>query len=346
MPLKPAAAKRSGGALQAGSMRILTWHVHGHYLYYLAHSRHTFYLPVKPGRPPGYGGRAGPFPWPDNVREAPAERVRELELDCVLFQSHQNYLHDQDEILSESQKRLPRIYLEHDPPREHPTDTRHPLDDPDVLLVHVTPFNALMWDSGQAPTRVIEHGVVVPRGVRYSGEKECGLVVVNNLKARGRRLGADIFERIRGEVPLDLVGMESKAAGGLGEIEAPRLAAFESRYRFLFNPIRYTSLGLAVCEAMMIGMPVIGLATTEMATVVENGVSGYIDTDPHRLVERMRQLLADPAEAHRLGHGARRQAQQRFNIERFIFDWDQAFRAVGVSATRQQRAVDGVGVRA
>jgi ADP-heptose:LPS heptosyltransferase len=29
------------------------------------------------------------------------------------------------EILTEAQRRLPRIYLEHDPPREHPTDTRH-----------------------------------------------------------------------------------------------------------------------------------------------------------------------------------------------------------------------------
>jgi len=40
--------------------------------------------------------------------------------------------------------------------------------------------------------------------------------------------------------------------------------------RFFFNPIRYTSLGLAVCEAMMVGMPIIGLATTEMATTVQN----------------------------------------------------------------------------
>ncbi len=98
---------------------------------------------------------------------------------------------------------------------------------------------------------------------------------MNNLARRGRRLGADVFERVRQEVPLDLVGMDATSLGGLGEVPPTELAAFEARYRFFFNPIRYTSLGLAVIEAMMLGMPIIGLATTEMATAIENGVSGY-----------------------------------------------------------------------
>src|SRR3954467_335776 len=295
-------------------LRILTWHVHGNYLFYLAHAHQEFYVPVKPGRPEGYGGRSGTLPWPDNLHEVPAEEVKNLRLDCILFQSHKNYLEDQYEILSEEQRRLPRIYLEHDPPRQQPTDTRHPVDDPNMLLVHCTHFNNLMWDSGRTPTRVIEHGVVVPAGVRYTGELERGIVVVNGIARRGRRLGADIFERVRREVPLDLAGMLSEEVGGLGEVKYGGLHAFEARYRFFFNPIRYTSLGLAVCEAMMIGMPVIGLATTEMVTVVENGVSGYLDTDITMLVDAMWEMLEFPAEARRLGAGAREYARERFSI--------------------------------
>jgi hypothetical protein len=306
-------------------LRILTWHVHGNYLYYLSHAHHEFYLPVKPGRHEGYGGRGESFTWPDNVHDVPADEVRSMEFDCILFQSRQNYLRDQFEILSRAQQRLPRIHLEHDPPREHPTDTRHPVDDPDVLRVHVTPFNDLMWDSGRTPTRVIEHGVVVPEGVRHTGEIARGLVVINNLRTRGRRLGADLYRRVRREIPLDLVGMDSLSMDGLGEIPHPQLPAFAARYRFFFNPIRYTSLGLAVCEAMMIGMPIIGLATTEMVTVVENGVSGYLDTNPDRLIPRMRELLDDPEEARSLGRWARRYAQERFSITRFARDWDDAF---------------------
>lgn len=317
-------------------LRILTWHVHGSYLYYLTHVPHDFYVPVKPGRPEGYGGRAGTLPWPANLHELPAETVRDIQFDCILFQSHRNYRVDQHDILSPAQQKLPRIFLEHDPPREHPTDTAHPVDDRDMLLVHVTPFNALMWDSGRTPVRVIEHGVAVPAGIRYTGEHPAGIVVVNDLARRGRRLGADVFARMRREVPLDLVGMGSRLLGGLGELPAPRLLPHAARYRFFFNPIRYTSFGLAVCEAMSIGMPIIGLATTEMATAVENGVSGYVDTDEPRLLRRMRRLLADPALARRLGEGARERARARFGIERFVRDWQRAFALV--TGTRAPRA--------
>lgn len=321
-------------------LKVLTWHVHGSYLYYLAHVPVDLYVPAKPGRPEGYGGRAGHDRWPGNLVEVPAESVRELDLDCVLFQSARNWTHDQYEILTPAQRALPRIFLEHDPPRETPTDTRHPVDDPGVLLVHVTAFNRLMWDSGRTPTRVIDHGVTVPDGVRWTGELARGITVVNGLARRGRRLGADVFATVREQVPLDLVGMLSEEAGGLGEVAHGELPVFEARYRFFFNPIRYTSLGLAVCEAMMLGMPVVGLATTEMVTAVDNGVSGFVDTDVDHLVERMRDLLADEGLARRLGEGARRAAMERFSIDRFVRDWLDAF--CDVTGTPRSRAASAV----
>ncbi len=310
------------------SLRILTWHVHGSYLYYLTQVPHKFYLPVKPNKPEGYGGRLAGFDWGDNVFDIAAEDVAQEEFDCILFQSRRNYLQDQFEILSEQQRQLPRIYLEHDPPREHPTDTQHIVNDPNVLLVHVTHFNHLMWDSGKTPTQVIEHGVIVPEDARYVGEIPRGLVVANGLKQRGRRLGADIFEQVRDRVPIDLVGMGAELLGGLGEVHHSLLPGFEAHYRFFFHPVRYTSLGLAVCEAMMVGLPVIGLATTELVRVIENGVSGYIDTDINCLVERMQELIADPEKAHRLGKKAREFARSQFSIQRFVRDWNEVFERV------------------
>jgi hypothetical protein len=315
-------------------IRVLTWHVHGNYLCNLSQAGVDFYLPVKPGSESGYSGRGTTFPFGPNVHDVPADQVRGLDFDCVLFQSRQNYEVDQYSILSPRQQRLPQIYLEHDPPLEHPTDTRHWVDDPLVLLVHVTPFNAMMWDSGRTPTKVIDHGVLIPPGVKYSGELPRGIVIVNHLRQRGRRLGLDIFEAVRRQVPLDLVGMDAESLGGVGEIFPPDLPAFEAAYRFYFHPLRYTSLGLALIEAMLVGLPVVGLATTELVTVIENGKSGFIDTDVNRLLEPMRLLLSDPAEARRIGEAGRRIAAERFDIRRFARDWEETFRLVTGSERR------------
>jgi hypothetical protein len=305
-------------------VNILTWHTHGAYLYYLTQAPHDFYVLSKPGRPPGYGGVCGHLPWGPNVHDLPAAEAKRQKLDLILFQDDAQYLEDQYELLAPAQRALPKIYLEHDPPREHPVDARHIVNRPDVLLVHCTHFNQLMWDSGATPTRVVEHGVVPP-DAEWTGELERGLVVINNLASRGRRLGFDIFKHVKQKIPIDLVGMGS---GDLGEILHRDLPAFAARYRFLFNPIRYTSMGLAVIEAMMLGMPVAALATTEMATVIRDGVNGLADTDLQRLVEGMETLLADRGEARRLGHAGRRTARSRFGIGRFVADWNAAFEEI------------------
>jgi glycosyltransferase involved in cell wall biosynthesis len=315
-------------------LRILTWHVHGNYLWYLSQAPHDFYLPVKPGNAPGYGGRGTTFPFGDNVHDIPAEEVANARFDCILFQHSDNYLRDQFEILSTSQRRLPQIFIQHDPALDHPTDQKHWCDDPGALLVHVTPFNALMWDSGRTPTRIIDHGVPCHPGVRYTGELARGIVAINNLGTRGRRLGPDVFLQAREQIPLDLVGMGAEELGGLGEVKPTQLAAFSARYRFFFNPIRYTSLGLAVCEAMMLGMPIVGLATTEMVTAIQNGVTGYVDTSIPRVIESMQHLLDDPGEARRLGGNARRYAQERFSLDRFVRQWNETFQEVAGPTTR------------
>jgi len=161
-------------------------------------------------------------------------------------------------------------------------------------------------------------------------------VVINNIARRGRRLGFDIYRETKERIPLDLVGMGAEEAGGLGEVLHRDLPAFAARYRFFFNPIRYTSLGLAVIEAMMIGMPIVGLATTEMATVIRSGVDGFLDTDLDRLSAHMRDLLKDREAARQLGLQAQKSARERFGIRRFAADWSRVFaEAAGLVNTRR-----------
>ena len=299
------------------------------------------------GRPEGYGGRSGTLPWPDNVHEVAAPRR------CARADSRLRPVPvagaTRRSTSTRSSRRpsetLPRIYLEHDPPREHPTDTRHPVDDPDVLLVHVTHFNDLMWDCGRTPTTVIEHGVIVP----------AGRALHRRVRARASRsstawtgaAGASArtcSTAVRESVPLDLVGMGSEAARRPRRGAARRSCRpFEARYRFFFNPIRYTSLGLALCEAMMLGMPVVGLATTEMATVVRERRHRLRRHGPRRGSSSACASCSTTAgEAARLGAGARRYALERFGIERFVRDWDDVARACVGGPDRRAVAVPGM----
>jgi len=314
-------------------LSIFTWHIHGTYLYYLSQGDFDIYIPVANSKREGYYGRGETFPFGENVIEIPEEQVKTCKFDCILFQTHRNYLLDQYELLSDEQRRLPAVFVEHDPPQQYPADTRHVVDDPRVTVVHVTHFNRLMWHNNTGNVRVIEHGVIPP-DVHYTGEYNKGIVVINHMHQRGRKLGADIFDRISREIPLDLAGMGTKEYGGLGEVLHPGLASFTSKYRFMFNPIRYTSLGLAVCEAMMIGLPVVTLATTEYTTVIKDGINGFIHTDVDYLVEKMKLLLDNPSMAAKLGFAAKKTAQERFGIERFVDDWEKLFESVTNKKTR------------
>lgn len=318
-------------------LNILIWHIHGSYLNTLARIDHNWYLPTRPDKPEGYGGRGPTFDLPPNAIEAPHDRVRDLDLDLIIYQTPKNFREDAYEILSDEQRRLPSIYLEHNTPKPDPIATRHVVNDPNVLLVHVTHFNRLMWDNGRSPTRVIEHSVAIAPDAHYTGEIERGITVINGMQKRPRIAGFDIFEQVRERVPLDAAGMMTEELGGLGDVPYRDLHRRVGAYRFLFSPIRYTSLPLAVIEGMTLGMPVVALATTEIPTVITDGESGFVSCDIDHLVEAMQRLLGNPAEARRIGENARTVALERFSLERFARDWNAAFAEVtGVPATEMR----------
>jgi glycosyltransferase involved in cell wall biosynthesis len=198
---------------------------------------------------------------------------------------------------------------------------RHPLADrDDVVLAHVTHFNDLFWDAGSTPTRVIEHGIVDP-GYRYTGELAEAAVAINEPIRRGRVTGTDLLPRLNGTVILRLFGI---GAGELGGVEDPPqdvLHTEMARRRAYLHPIRWTSLGLSLIEAMQLGMPVVVLATTEAVEAVPAG-AGVLSTRVEALSEGLRELVAQPELARERGLVARRAALERYGLERFLAEWD------------------------
>ena len=198
---------------------------------------------------------------------------------------------------------------------------RHPMADRDDLtLVHVTHFNALFWDAGATPTRVIEHGIVDP-GPRYTGELPHAAVVINEARRRGRVTGTDLLPRFREAAPVDLFGMDAPTLGG-EDLPQGELHDAMARRRVYLHPIRWTSLGLSLLEAMHLAMPVVVLGTTEAYEAVPPE-AGAISTRVDVLADTLRRLVADPDEARARGELARAHVLSRYGLERFLADWDE-----------------------
>jgi glycosyltransferase involved in cell wall biosynthesis len=295
-------------------MRILLWHVHGAWTTAFVQGGHDYVVPVLPDRSADGVGIAQTYDWPDTVTELPLDQLREERFDAVIYQRpHELELHPPGDAQA--------IYVEHNAPQGRIAEMRHPVADRDDLtLVHVTHFNALFWDAGATPTRVIEHGIVDP-GPRYSGDIPHAAVVINEARRRGRVTGTDLLERFRAAAPIDLFGMDAPTLGG-EDLSQGELHDAMARRRVYLHPIRWTSLGLSLLEAMHLAMPVVVLGTTEAHEAVPPE-AGAISTRVDVLAESLQRLVNDPEEARARGELARAHVLSRYGLERFLSDWDE-----------------------
>ncbi len=220
--------------------------------------------------------------------------------------------------------------LEHDTPHDEAFASKHWMTDPDVLLVHVTPFNALMWDCDGVSTRVVEHGVVVPdrRPLRRRRSPAASSSSTTSRVAVAASAATCSSARANACRSTSSAWMPSRSAAS-ARSRTRSCRRFVARYRFFFHPARWTSLGLAVLEAMAVGVPIVGLATTELSTVIENGRNGYVDTDLEQLIAAMDELLDDPDQARSLGRGRATDRRGTFldrslrrRLERHVRDGD------------------------
>jgi len=310
-------------------VRILLWHVHGAWTTAFVHGDHDYVVPVLPDRGPDGVGIARTYAWPrDRVTELPPERLRDEPFDAVVLQRP----HELERLCEAWTGRrpgrdLPAVYVEHNAPQGRIAEMRHPAAGrDDLLLVHVTHFNALFWDAGGTPTCVIEHGVVDP-GERYSGELPRAAVVINEARRRARVTGTDLLAAFSHAAPLDLFGMDAQSVAtgngvrAIDDLPQALLHDEMARRRVYLHPIRWTSLGLSLLEAMHLGMPVVALGTTEVHEAVPAG-AGVVSTRVDLLADALRRLVADPDEAAERGRAARDAALERYGLARFLSDWD------------------------
>ena len=291
-------------------------------------------------------GRPAAWNWPSTAVEVSPTELGDTDVDVVVLQRP-----EEAELAAEWLGRVPgrdvpAVYLEHNAPREHAATTRHPFADrDDVLLVHVTRFNALMWDTGRTPTTVVEHGVLDP-GARWTGELRSAAVCINEPVRRGRITGTDLLPGLAEATPLDVfgIGVDRLAAHcrddrirPVADLPQHRLHDELARRCAYVHTARWTSLGLSLIEAMLLGMPVVALATTEVPEVVPPE-AGIRSNDPERLRAGLRRLVTDRDAAAAAGQVARAAALARFGVPRFLADWDAVLGVTNDHAAARRRS--------
>jgi len=313
-------------------MNVLIWHTHGSWMTNFVQGQHTYLVPFEPERGPDGRGRAQTWDWPANVVERTPEELADSDVDVLVVQSGRQLELAADWLGARRRRSIPTVWLEHNAPQGAINSMCHPAKDrADITVVHVTHTNALFWDTGDTEAVVIEHGVIDP-GARWTGELKRTAVVINEPLRRWRVTGSDLMAAFGPVTPLDLFGLGAdELAVALhrpcwlsthGEPRQDRLHDELALRRCYLHPFRWTSLGLSLIEAMMLGMPVVALATTAVPDSVP-ATCGVVSNDLGVLRDGIIRFQGDHDHARTCGSAARRHALDRFSLDRFLSEWDQ-----------------------
>jgi glycosyltransferase involved in cell wall biosynthesis len=111
------------------------------------------------------------------------------------------------------------------------------------------------------------------------------------------------------------LGLESHVGfASVSYSEMPRL--YERADIVVYPTIGDEPYGLVPLEAMSCGRPIIASRSGGIPETVVDGVTGYVvpRNDPHRLADRLGDLLSDPEMARRMGAAGRRHVEHDFNF--------------------------------
>jgi SAM-dependent methyltransferase len=156
----------------------------------------------------------------------------------------------------------------------------------------------------------------------YEGEVAAVLRVGNGLKERDLMLGYSLQERVVGELPSTILGLNAH----IPEARVPRnwdeYRGFLRSHRVFFNTTLEPyedGYNLAMLEAMATGMPIV--STANGSSPIEDGMNGFVSEDESELRERLEALLKHRSLGISIGRRARQTVLDRFPVQVFIDRW-------------------------
>jgi len=176
-------------------------------------------------------------------------------------------------------------------------------------------------------------GILIPsKGVMVLMEA-CGLLVQNGydieIKVMGRFGSPDFEKELKDRIQrLELTEMVEFLGVKSGKDKFQHFASCDI---FCFpSYFESESFGLVCAEAMMFSKPIVSTMWRGIPTVVRNGVNGSLVPikDPIAFAEKVEELINDPQKRKRMGEEGRRIYKERFTVEQFRTNMEEALLSI------------------
>jgi len=119
-----------------------------------------------------------------------------------------------------------------------------------------------------------------------------------------------------------------KFTGFIADVEK-----YLTRFDLYVQPSLSESFGLAIIQAMSVGLPVVATNTGGIPEVVTEGKSGLLveAASPEALAEAILKLLRDPQKARQMGEMAEKEAKLKFNLKDMMKELENVYETTAQS---------------
>lgn len=110
----------------------------------------------------------------------------------------------------------------------------------------------------------------------------------------------------------------------------PDVSKYLTKFDLYVQPSLSESFGLAIVQAMSVGLPVVATNTGGIPEVVTEGKSGYLvePENPKSLADAILELLRHPSLARKMGQMGRKEARFKFNLSDMVNELEKTYEEV------------------
>lgn len=192
------------------------------------------------------------------------------------------------------------------------------------LNTFISDFSKQAWQNDGV---TITHGLDTDFWTPGNKERNNHLLsVVNYWKDRDWACGWNLWNRIRKDLPIKVVGDNQPLSEPAKNTE--ELRSFYQTSTIFLNTSLHSPVPMALLEAMACGCAIVSTATCMIPEIIEHEKNGLISNNEDELRYYCELLLNNPDRAKTFGERARETIEKKYNIEKFKNSWNNAFNKV------------------